>query len=466
MAEAFDVPSRLADGRPAVDILQQYVWACRQLGYQHPDMTLHPGQLRDWYGSEDGMDLAVLHSDQLALEAAAEASQDALAVQDRQLTALAAAWQGAGAEASRGFLQRHREAAAAAAAAVPTPAEAVGTLRESLWQAVDTKVAAVVTIENATQAQRADWLTAASTVTTGAGDRATAAELIDQAVKPFVDNEVRNQALTALRTAMSSVADAYQRATAEMVAERTTAFEVPGDLGPRWSAPPAAVCDDSARCEASAPAAPAPSAWTVPAAATVPASATPVPEGAAAQQVPPVPPAPAAPSIPPTPPLGGMGTGMPDLGGGLSGLGQQFADTLGGLLGGGGLDGAVPDPPELDVPDFEDTVDDEDPEEVEEAAEEADEEVEQADIVAEEPVEELDIAAEPQADACAEPEEAPGEPAPAPTPAPPPAEPLPPVDMPPADPVTAEQTPCAIAADELPQVGDPPAAAVNEPGAG
>ncbi|GAB3217514.1 hypothetical protein [Mycolicibacterium hippocampi] len=464
MAEAFDVPSRLADGRPAVDILQQYVWACRQLGYQHPDMTLHPGQLRDWYGSEDGMDLAVLHSDQLALQAAAEASQDALAVQDRQLTALAEAWQGAGAEASRGFLQRHREAAVAAATAVRTAAEAVGALRECLWQAVDTKVEAVVTIENATQAQRADWLAAASTVTTGAGDRATAAEMIDQAVKPFVDNEVRNQALTALRTAMSSVADAYQRATAEMVAERTPAFEVPGDLGPRWSAPPATVCDDRPRCEDSVAPAPAPAAWTAPAAATVPAPAAAVPSGVAEQSTPPVAPVPAAPSMPPTPPLAGMGTGMPDLGGGLSGLGQQFADTLGGLLGGGGLDGAVPDPPELDVPDLEDTVDDEGPEE--EAEEEADEEVEEADIVGDEPVEETVIAAEPEADECAEPEEVFAEPPPAPTAAPPPAEPLPPVDMPPADPVAAEQTPCAIAADELPQVGDLPAAAVNEPGAG
>ena len=47
------------------------------------------------------------------------------------------------------------------------------------------------------------------------------------------------------------------------------------------------------------------------------------------------------PSMQPMPSLGAMGSGMPGLGSGLSGLGQQFADTLGGLL--GGADGAVPE---------------------------------------------------------------------------------------------------------------------------
>ncbi|MGZ8803334.1 MAG: hypothetical protein ACXWZL_12190, partial [Mycobacterium sp.] len=110
MAQKFDVASRLAEGRTAVETLQNYVWACHQLGYQHPDLTLHAVQVRDWYGSEDGMDLAALHSDWLAVEAAASASQDALAVQDRQLSVLSTAWQGAGAQAARDFLRRHAEA--------------------------------------------------------------------------------------------------------------------------------------------------------------------------------------------------------------------------------------------------------------------------------------------------------------------------------------------------------------------
>ncbi|MGB7504322.1 MAG: hypothetical protein WA965_02665, partial [Mycobacterium sp.] len=71
MAEKFDVSARLADGMPAVDNLQRYVSACHRLGYQHPDLTLHDTQLRDWYGTEGGMDLAALQGDWAALDAAA-----------------------------------------------------------------------------------------------------------------------------------------------------------------------------------------------------------------------------------------------------------------------------------------------------------------------------------------------------------------------------------------------------------
>src|SRR6185437_11079109 len=53
---AFDVAARLAEGRPAVDDVEQYVAACHRLGYQHQDLTMHSAQVRDWYGSEDGLD--------------------------------------------------------------------------------------------------------------------------------------------------------------------------------------------------------------------------------------------------------------------------------------------------------------------------------------------------------------------------------------------------------------------------
>lgn len=91
MAESFDAATRLAQGLPAVDTVQQYVSACRQLGYHHPDLTTHETQLRDWYGTEDGMDLSVLQHDCVALEDAVRAARDALAIQDRQLAELSAA---------------------------------------------------------------------------------------------------------------------------------------------------------------------------------------------------------------------------------------------------------------------------------------------------------------------------------------------------------------------------------------
>ncbi len=475
MAGNFDVAARLADGVPAVDNLQLYVSACHRLGYQHPDLTLHDSQLHDWYGTERGMDLAALQGDWAALDEAARATQDALAVTERQLSALPAAWQGAGADAALGVLRRHGDAAAAAAAAVRTAAEAFGALRESLWQAVETKVDAVIAIEGRTEAHRAEWLSAAGTVTTGAGDRATADEIIDQAVTPFVDSSIGTDGLAVMRAAMSSVAEAYQRATAEIAAEHQPTFEVAGDLGPRWVAPVVRAgedriyCEDRMHCEdrpspaqLAGPAAAAPtipSAWAAapPPAPSAPPSVTPdVPAAQPAPLVPPGPPM--SPQMSPPPqmsPMGGMGSGMPDVGGGLSGLGQQFADTLGGLL--GGSDGSLPEPPDLDVPELDDPLEaDEEP---------ADEEPADEEPAEDEPAEEHAAAGESEPEECVEPAGVATEPAPAPTPVPPPAEPLPPPaePLPPADPVVAEQTPCAIAADELPQVGGPVSAG---PGAG
>ena len=110
MAEKFDVASRLAEGRPAVDNTQAYVWACHVLGYANPDLTLHASQVSDWYGTEDGLDLRALDADCGALEAAMAATEDALTRQDDQLGALSAAWQGRSADLSRDFLHRHGEA--------------------------------------------------------------------------------------------------------------------------------------------------------------------------------------------------------------------------------------------------------------------------------------------------------------------------------------------------------------------
>ena len=125
------------------------------------------------------------------MDAAATATDSARRLQEEQADALAGAWQGRGAEASRAFLARHAEASASAASAVRDAADALAALRDDLWQAVDAKVGAAVEIEGRRQTERAEWLAATRTVTTGAGDRAVASELVDQKVKPFVDNDIR-----------------------------------------------------------------------------------------------------------------------------------------------------------------------------------------------------------------------------------------------------------------------------------
>ncbi|MCH9735145.1 MAG: hypothetical protein K0U78_11420, partial [Actinomycetia bacterium] len=399
MAERFDVASRLGEGTPAVENLQHYVWACHQLGYQHPELTLHAAQVRGRYGSEDGMDLFALQADWLALENAVRASQDALEAQDRQASALSAAWQGAGAEASRDFLRRHDEASRAAAELVGTAMEALGALRQSLWLVVDAKVDAVVAIEGRAQAQRADWLAAAATVTTGVGDRTAAAELVDQAVKPFVESSVGRDWLTAMRTATTSAADAYRRAIAEIGAEGRPVFDMPGEVEPTWGQARAEARvgleeDVSAAPSAGlvAPATTPASAWSPPGAtvvvpppmppvaaeslAPVEVPAEPPVRPATAESLapvevpaePPVPPAgaeslapvevPAEPALPAVSPLPSLGSAMPGFGGGLSGFRRQFADMLGGLLGGTG--GFVPETADIGFPELDGPADRED----------------------------------------------------------------------------------------------------------
>ncbi len=232
MAEPLDVAARLAEGHPSVDNIGDYVWACHLLGYQNPDLTLHAAQVRDWYSSEDGLDLRALDADRAALDAAAAATQSARQLQEEQLGPLAQAWQGRGGDASHDFLLRHGEASAAATSAVRDAVDLLTTLRDDLWRAVDGKVASAVAIDDRRMAERPEWLAATQTVTTGAGDRAVASELIDQQVKPFVENDIRSDWLTAMQKAMATVAAAFDRVTGVLTAEPAAMFEVPGDLGP------------------------------------------------------------------------------------------------------------------------------------------------------------------------------------------------------------------------------------------
>jgi hypothetical protein len=455
VAEKYDVASRLAEGQLAVDDVQTYVWACHVLGYANPDLTLHAAQVRDWYGTEDGLDLRALDADCAALEAAVAATEDALARQD--IGALSTAWQGGGADAARAFLRRHGEASAAAAAAVRTSADALATLRDNLWQTVDGKVSAAIAA-----ADRApkDWLAAAHTVTTGAGDRAAASERIDQEVKPFVDNAIRDQWLPAMRSAMAAVTDLYDAATAELTAEADAVFDVPGDLGPSWTPPPRdedAVTVPAAASVVAPPVGASPlwNASAVPPPAPGPAAAAPMPAPAPAPPVDPGSTAPAMAAPASAPSLGGM----PDIGSGLSGFGQQLGDAFGSLLGSADdtLDSSGIDDPEIDDeldddPEKDNELDD-DPEE--DDAEDDDESIEPSADLNGEPAEEEPGAEAVTQPAC-EPADTPVEPPPvepAPTPVPPPSEPAPPAEPAPPEPVAAE-TPCEIAADELPQVGE------------
>ena len=232
MAERLDVAGRLAEGQPAVEHTQTYVRACQVLGYRDPELTSRPNQIRDWYDSEEGLDLRVLDGDCARLRAAAGAVMEALRMQRAQVDELAAAWSGPGAESAIAFLQRHCDAANAVATEVRAAAQRCESLRDNLWHLVDVKVATAIAIDDRTLANRPAWMAAAAAVTTGAGDRQTADELVQQQIKPYVDNDIRTEWLTAMRSARAGVATSYDMVIDKFAAAAPVYFEIPEDLRP------------------------------------------------------------------------------------------------------------------------------------------------------------------------------------------------------------------------------------------
>ena len=451
MADRFDVSARLAEGRPAVEHTQTYVDACHRLGYQQPDLTAHTSQVWDWYDSEVGLDLMTLDDDTGALRAAVNAIEEALWVQRTQVTELAAAWRGSGADTAMRFLQRHCDVAAEVAARVGAAAEHYAGLRDEVWKSVDGKVANAVAIDERRAAERSSWLAACHSVTAGTGDQPTAEEVIRQQVKPYVDNDIRNDWLTAMGSGSASVAASYDEAIHALASGSDVRFDIPGDFGPSWQPAFEARPVAEATPTMALPAEPAP---TVPAAApAIRPPTSPEPQTLSTDgpdDVPSTPPALAT----PLGDAGGLSTGAGNLGGlggaagGIGGVIGSIVDSILGSLVGGLGDGAgsgpslpddalIGDPVDLDDADKqkdEDTDDKAEPV----SADDASAAEQPADPVAENPPTTSDPVAEPVGQPLDPPP-----PAAAPDDQPPPA----------AAPQTEGPTPCEIAEDELPQAG-------------
>jgi hypothetical protein len=436
----FDVAACLDQARPSVAHTQTYVSACHTLGYQDPDLTSNGAQVLEWFGAEDAMDLAVLDADCARLHCAASAAEEALALERDAAAALAAAWSGESASAAAGFVDRHCSAATAVAAVLRNAADSCAALRDDLWRLVGDKVRAAVAIDDRRAEVRPAWLAAAQTVMSGAPDRTEAADVVTHQITPYVDADIRTDWLGAMRTTTTSVAAAYDGALNRLSAQATTHFDVPGQL-----APPMPDRPDST-----------PTVTRVPAAVTVPAAAAaeprtlwaaspdvaaaPAPQpaavGADVPVPPPVPPMPLA----QTPGMGGAVPSVPaapDLGGGLSGLAGEIAQALNGLFTGqpdASADLPAPDPadPGVDEPKPEGEPPVENPKD-------AEAETDSPEQVPDESTGTDETDTEPS------PEDLPADGAP-PAPA---AESPPPAALEQAE----EPTPCQIAADELPQVG-------------
>jgi hypothetical protein len=336
---------------------------------------------------------------------------------------------------------------------VRAAAQRCESLRDNLWYLVDSKVATAIAIDERTQALRSTWLAAAAAVTTGAGDRPTAEDVVRQQINPYVDNEIRDDWLTTMRSTEDGVATSYDMVIRRMAAVPAACFESPGDLGPGYRpfppAPPSAPTSAAAVAPAAfpgLPSDPAPAPATTVAPAPAPAiPATPLPDlGTALGDA----------SAMPGGDMGGLG-GSGGLGGtgGLVGLAGRIVDAMGSLLGSGA--DSLGDPSALDASDedpfhpddkHDDTDDKHDEPYEPEEAKEVDETDKTDQAEGAKPAEEArPVYGPPPVDG--PPAESPPAPvdAPAPVAAPPTGGPAPPINE--------GSTPCEIAADQLPQAG-------------
>lgn len=468
MSGTVDVDGLLGAGEAAVADFDTLLAACVALGYPYPGPPL-----RELYGAEYGLDLRALDADCRALTTAADTADDALLVQHNVSQSTSASWSGAGGAAAAEFLRRHDGSAQTVVTGLRQAAAGLVRLRAELSRAVEAKIAAVQDASDRMSGYRQVWVSAAHAVLGGGGGQDVASEIVDQQVKPFVGEVVCGQLIPALRQCSDTVAAAYDSALG-VLDGAPVVFDVPGDFG----APSGSAGWAAAPAIGSSAASVAPSSWIAPQPVSPPTGVGP-PEAAAPAPAMPaatetaatVPAAAEPPATEPAAPLGASTSSMPTdlgLGSAAGGLGRQLTDALGGLL--GSAAGLAPDVAGLG--DLADGLDDLDPSDdandPDDHPDDGDGDINEGDDVdddgdddsAAEDTEPAALESEPvaadQSDQPALPTDAADQPKPdeipaASTPAPVPIDP-------PAEPVAAEplttKTPCEIAADELPQVGE------------
>lgn len=266
----FDIANRLADAHGAIGNTQMLVSACASVGYQHPDLTSHGAQIAEWFGSDDGLDLGVLDADCERLRAALTMAEEAIRLEDAAAQGLNSAWSGASGSAAAEFVASHRRTAFALVELVRSAADECASLRDTLWRIVDTKVAAAITIDDRRAGERTSWLVAARTVITGGQDRSAAVEIIEKAVVPYVDCDIRVDWIDAMRSARESASRAYREALNQSCYSAAIDFDLPGHLVPVSTGFRSLAAEPPLRELGSQPGRPSPFARALP---TVPAHA-------------------------------------------------------------------------------------------------------------------------------------------------------------------------------------------------
>lgn len=222
-----DVSERLAAGESALGTVATYVAACRALGRPVGGVTV--AGVRDTYSAEAGLRLRALDADSAALAGLARAAEDGLRVEREVLATLADAWQGRSGDAAAEFVERHCAQAATLAAGLRRAAEVLRSLRVELGGLIDEKVGAAVDIDNRRAAEHPGWLTEARAVLDGVADD-VAIEVVARQIGPYVDGDIAADLMPSMQAGTDSVAAAYEAALARL-SERSDSAAAWSDHG-------------------------------------------------------------------------------------------------------------------------------------------------------------------------------------------------------------------------------------------
>ena len=272
------VAGRRAEAERALAHTETYVAACRSIA----TVLLTPERVDELYRAEDGLRLAALDADAAGLAAAAAAAEGALDIERGAVGVLSGAWQGGTGSAAMDFLHRQSESAAQVVSGLRIAADALRGLRAELARLVDAKIDAAVEIDDRRAGERDVWLIEARAVLGGVADDA-ALSVVREEIAPFVAADIAGDWVTAMTSATESVRAAYDGAIRSLNERAATRFEFPATpttgapavrAGRNRPAPAPAISPPAA-------AAPLPAPTAAPAVSSLPAGFGALPAGGA-----------------------------------------------------------------------------------------------------------------------------------------------------------------------------------------
>lgn len=208
-----------------VDIFVRYAAACRDVG--HVGITSE--RIRELASREDGVGLAALQSDIAALAAAAGHARSALSEQRTAIGVLGAGWRGRSGSIATAVLEQHCTAAADILHSLVEAADVLERLRGTLSRLLAERDEAGVRIADRRSAERPRWLACSEAVLAGTADGVAVAEVRTR-IAPFLDAQVAGEWAGSVSSVSDAVDAAYRQAAIALAGRMPVGFDVPSGL--------------------------------------------------------------------------------------------------------------------------------------------------------------------------------------------------------------------------------------------